>query len=92
MKRVGKDPQKIGIDNNMIIIRHGPHIIHAHNREVRKFRRGITSEIPWFEIDGKEEQMMTNDERNNQGNNGDNIFVNQMHIDRKKQTKSDMAL
>ncbi len=57
-----KGPAKIiGIDNNTIIIRHGPQIIHAHMREVRIFRKGGTNDIPWAETGKEDNQMMTNE-------------------------------
>ena len=71
-----KGPAKvIGIDNNTVIMGHRPQLIHAHKREVRKFRKGAAGERAWEEMIKDKQQKMTNNETNGEKKNNEVIFV-----------------
>ncbi len=45
--------QVIGIDNNIIIVRHGQKVVHAHKRDVRKFLKDKGAETAWNGSEGE---------------------------------------
>ncbi len=58
-KQGWKGPAKvIGVDNSVVIVRHGQRIIHAHKRDFRKFLKDKGNETAWSEKKVETEKPM----------------------------------
>ena len=69
-EKVWKGPTKVlGIDGNIVIERHGQRVVHANNREVRKFLKQNNNENSWAAAAHKSEKPLMRNEENNVDSN-----------------------